>query len=196
MRKQRPPVQFGQVLDRLSAAGEDAERVSLGAMLDAVGRRSYGPLIMLPGLIALSPLSGIPGVPTTVAGMVLIIAGQLLLGRNHLWLPQWLLRRSAPRGKFDKALRFLRPIARFTDRLVRRRLARFTRDVGVRMIAFVCIAIAVGMPALELLPMASTVAGAAFTAFGLGLMAEDGLLVLVALGLCGAAGWLVVQALL
>lgn len=184
MNEPRPPVQFGQVLKRLSEAGDDPARVTLSCMLDAVGRRSFGPLLVLPGLVALSPLSGIPGLPTTIAVMVLLVAGQLLLGRKRIWLPAWLLRRSAPRDKFEKALSVLRPVARITDRLVRRRSSYFTRDLAVRVIALICIAVALGMPVLELIPFASTVAGAAFTAFGLGLMSEDGMLVLVALAFC------------
>lgn len=196
MNPSRPPVQLGQVLNRLSEAGDDPERITIGEMLDVVGRRSYGPLLMLPGLIVFSPLSGIPLVPTTMGAMVLLVAGQLLLGRSHCWLPGWLMKHSAPRGKFDKALGFLRPVARITDRLTRRRLSYFARDIAVRVIALICIVIAAAMPALELIPFSSSAAGAAFTAFGLGIMSEDGILVLVALALCVAVAVLAVRALL
>lgn len=196
MNSPRPPVQFGQVLDRLSEAGDDSGRITIAAMLDVVGRRSYGPLLMLPGLVVFSPLSGIPLLPTTMGAMVLLVAGQLLLGRKHCWLPQWLMKRSAPRDKFDKALRFLRPVANVADRLTRRRWSMLTRDIAVRVIAVICIVIAAAMPALELIPFSSSVAGAAFTAFGLGLIAEDGALVLVALALCAGVAILGIRAFL
>jgi hypothetical protein len=52
-------------------------------MLKTVGQRSFGSLLLLPGLMALSPLSGLPGMPTLFGVMVLLITGQLLIGRNE-----------------------------------------------------------------------------------------------------------------
>lgn len=169
-----------QLLDKLiSADGE--ERVSLSAMLEAAGRRAFGPVLLVPGLIALSPLSGIPGMPSTLGVIVMLVAGQLLIGRKHFWLPGFLLRRKIARSKLDKAVKFLRPIAHFIDRLLRRRLAFLTEGAGVRLIAIVCFLIAATMPPLELLPFAASAAGAALTLFGVSLIAHDGLVAAFAL---------------
>src|SRR5690606_15941015 len=72
------PSSLVEVLDRLEEAAREQSDIALGAILEAVGRRSFGPLLLVAGLIALSPLSGIPGMPTTVGVLVLIIAVQLL----------------------------------------------------------------------------------------------------------------------
>lgn len=184
MSDDREVTNLEKLLDRLGEAGEGCERVSLGAMLNAAGRRSFGPLLLVPGLIVLSPLSGVPGVSTTAAVVVLLIAGQLLLGRTYFWLPRSLLRRSAPQAKFERALRFLRPGAQLVDKLVRPRLIMLTHGAALYAIAAVCVVIAITMPPLEIVPFANTTSGAALTAFGLALIAHDGLFVLLGLALC------------
>jgi hypothetical protein len=45
-----------QLLDRIGKATQDDDRVSLGAVLDVVGRRSFGPLLLLAGLVPLAPV--------------------------------------------------------------------------------------------------------------------------------------------
>jgi len=191
MRDDRQPTNLEQLLDRLSEAGEGYGHVSLGTMLDTVGRRSFGPLLLVLGLIALSPLSGVPGIPTTLAVMVLLIGGQQLLGRTHFWLPRFLLRRSTSREKFERTLRFLRPGARFVDKLVRPRLTALTQSAALYAIAVLCIVIAMTMPPLEIVPFANTTAGAALAAFGLALIAHDGILAMVALAFCGTSATLI-----
>lgn len=171
-----------QLLDRIGGADTESDRVSLRAILDAVGRRSFGPLILVAGLVTLAPLIGdIPGVPTIMATFVLLTAGQLLFGREYFWLPQWLLARSVSRDKLCKALAWLRRPARFFDRVLRPRLTMLTRGPGTYAIAVVCIIIALAMPPMELVPFSANGAGAALTAFGLSLIARDGLLALLAL---------------
>ena len=187
---------LNQLLDNLSCAGGKDERVTLGDMLQATGRRAFGPLLLVPGLIALSPLSGIPGIPTSTALIVMLVAVPLLIGRQDFWLPKVLLSRSVGRSKLDKAIKFLRPVARVIDKFLRRRLSFFTEGLGVRLVALVCFFIAATMPPLELLPFAATTAGAALTLFGVSLVAHDGLIACVAFALCVATPLLISQALL
>lgn len=174
------PRSLQELLDRIMEAADDRDQVSLGEIMEAVGSRSFGPLLLLAGVITVSPLSGIPGVPTMMSVLVLLLAIQLLLPRKHFWLPQWLLRRSLPRDKLEKAMKWVRPPARLIDRLLRRRLTIFTNRAGMYAIAIICIVIAAAMPAMEVVPFTATGAGAALTAFGLSLIARDGSLALLA----------------
>ncbi len=48
------------------------------------------------------------------------------------------------------------------------------------MVAIFCIVIAAGMPLMKLVPFSATTAGVALAAFGLALIAHDGLLALLA----------------
>lgn len=170
-----------QLIDHLDDATQDAEPVTLGKIVEAVGTRSFGPLLLIPGLIITAPIIGdIPGVPTLMAFVVLLVAGQLLFGRKEFWFPQWLLKRSVRRDRFTKVMKWMRSPARFIDKLLRPRLIYLTRGPGVVIIAIICVIIAISIPPMEVVPFTANGAGAALTAFGLGLIAQDGLLALLA----------------
>ncbi len=171
---------LGQLFDKIEETSEGKDKVSLGEILDAVGSRSFGPMLLVAGIVTLAPVVGdIPGVPTLMGMVVLLIAGQLLFHRDHIWLPNWLLNRSAPRDKLMKALGWMRSPARFIDKLLRPRLTMLAQGFGVYIIATACLLVAIAAPPMELVPFSANAAGAALTAFGLGLMAKDGILILL-----------------
>lgn len=177
-----------ELLERLGEVDSEDDRVALGSMIEIVGEKTFGPLLVIAGLIAFSPLSGIPGVPTMVALIVLLTTIQLLLGRKFFWLPRWLTRKTISRDKYEYSLKTIAPAARFVDRFFRPRLTCLTRRMGTYLVAISCILIAIAMPPLEIMPFAATIAGAAIVAFGLALMARDGFMTLLALLFTATAG--------
>ena len=165
----------------MSEADDGGDRIEVRAVFESVGTRSYGPLLLLAGLVTLTPLIGdIPGVPTVMGAFVVLISAQLLLGRDHFWLPAWMLNRSAPRDKFRKALGWMRRPARATDKILRRRLPFFTTRPAQLAAGVVCLVIGAAMPLMEIVPFSANGAGAALTAFGLSFVSKDGLLAVVA----------------
>src|SRR5262245_61743998 len=88
------PDGLADVFDELSHninRDSDLSGIRLGVLLSAVGRRSYGPLLLLIGLIAISPLTVLPFTTTIVAAITLLIAGQMALGLKRPWLPKRVL---------------------------------------------------------------------------------------------------------
>jgi len=169
------------LLDRVTeAARRSRGRISFEEVLKAIGRRSFGPLLLLAGLITLSPIGDIPGSSTLMAIVVSSIAIQVLMHRDHFWMPRWLLRRTVSQEGMLKATRVLLKPARFIDRMTHSRLKVFTTPGAVYVIAAVCLLIAVAMPPMELVPFSASGAGAALTAFGLAIVAHDGLVALFA----------------
>lgn len=171
-----------ELLDQITEADQqDGGQVSVEAVLASVGRRSFGPVLLVVGLATLAPLIGdIPGVPTLMATIVVITSVQLLLGRRYFWLPGWILRRSVSGRKMNKALEWSRRPARFIDRFLSRRLVMFAEGPAEYLIAILCLMIALAMPLMEVVPFSANGAGLALTAFGLALIMRDGLLSLIA----------------
>lgn len=134
--------------------------------------------------------------PTSMGLIVLLTTVQMLLRRNHFWLPNWLLNRCVARSKVEKALKWLRPPARFIDRWLRQRLLMFVRNTATYVVAMICLLIGAGIPVMELVPFAATGAGVALTCFGLALIACDGLLALVAFIVTGTTFVLIIRHLL
>lgn len=177
-----------ELLEEMHHAGEGEEEVTLDDILDEIGHRSFGPLILLAGLIMAAPVLGdIPGMPTTMGIFIFLTAGQILLQQEHIWLPDLLLERSVDREKLFKGIEWMQKPARYIDRLIRPRLTIFVQYAGGYAIAAICVCIAVTTPAMEVVPFVANVAGLAIMAFGLALIARDGLLALIALGLTGGA---------
>jgi hypothetical protein len=171
-----------EVVGRIDAIDEDEDPVTVRTVLRQLGRRSFGVMLLFAGLVVLAPLIGdIPGVPTIVATLVAITAIQMLLGRRWFWLPEMLLNRSVSRASLDRSVSLAYRPARFTDRFMRERLALFTSDLASRIIAGVALAVALVMPLLEFIPFSANLAGIALAAFGVSLIARDGLFALISL---------------
>lgn len=185
------------LLDRICEAKAEEGRISLDAILDEIGHRSFGPLLLLAGLIILMPLVGdIPGVPTVMGIFVILTSAQLLLGRDHFWLPDRLLRQSIDRGKVEKGVSWLRRPARWIDRVLRPRLSFLVKGPGLWVVAVASLLVGLGLPPMELVPFSANIAGLALSAFGLALITKDGLVAIVALLATSSGYFLVIQSLL
>ncbi len=169
-----------QLLDHLAEAAGTRKRVSLATVVEVVGQRSFGAVLLVVGLLLVSPLSGIIGMATISAIVVTLIAVQLLLDREYIWLPRWLMQRSTRSTHALRAIAALRRPARIMDRWVKPRLPFLTRRFGTSAVALMCILVASIMPFMELIPFSATVAGVPLTMLGLTLFAKDGALAIVA----------------
>lgn len=173
------------------AARGNGAKVSVDEILQAVGRRSFGPLLLLGGLLGMTPVAAVPSVPSVISLITLLISVQLLVGRDTIWLPRWLRNLSVGAERLRKAVKVAHKPARLADRIARPRLQALTGPVGDRLVALTCIVIALAVPPLEFLPFVAFVPSLAIATFGLALVTRDGLLVLIALllsaGLLGLA---------
>lgn len=148
--------------------------------------------MLVAGIIVLMPFVGdIPGVPTIMGAVVVLIAAQLLAHRERFWLPRRVLNASLHSSKVCKGVGWLRKPAGAVDRLLHPRLTRFVSGVWVFVIAATALVIGVAQPFMELVPFSANGAGAVLTALGLALIARDGLVALIALALAVLTGGIV-----
>ncbi|MEX0618634.1 MAG: exopolysaccharide biosynthesis protein [Pseudohongiellaceae bacterium] len=190
---ERQPENLEELVDRVEHAVSGRNEISLDNVLDEIGHRSLGPLLLVAGLVTLAPFIGdIPGVPTIMGILVALVAIQLLLRREHFWFPQWILTRSVSKDKLCKVLGWLKRPARFIDRWIRPRLQFVINNGGVHFIAVACLSIAAMMPFMEVIPFSANGAGAALTMFGLSIIARDGLLASIALIITAATVGIVI----
>mgnify|MGYP003665470133 FL=1 len=171
-------------------SGDD---VTVRDLLNAVGRRSYGPILLLLGFIAVTPLTIIPGTSWLVALITLLIAGQIVIGRKFPWVPRRVLDVSFPRSALvagvEQARKYVRPV----DRVLKPRLAFLSGSPFIALAAMVCVAAALLTFPLGLFPFGPVLPGLTVLLFGLGLTARDGfVLVAAGAGLAGAV-WLLLR---
>jgi hypothetical protein len=190
------PQNLEQLLDQIADLDGDGQRISMQQVVESVGSRSFGPLLLVMGVTLFSPLSGIPGMAVFAGLFVMLIAVQMLLGRKNFWLPAFILDRSVPQEKLVKAITWVKPTARRIDRLIKPRLNFMLHPSSTYLIAGLCVTVAAGLPFLELVPFSSSIVGLALAILGLALVARDGLLVLIAVGFILTAGTLLATKLL
>src|SRR5699024_1906436 len=89
-----------------------------------------------------------------------------------------------------------RPWLRRIDRLIRPRLCTLTASRAGRNVAVLAsAALALSLYPMEVVPFGANVAGAGLICLGLGLMARDGVLLLIGYGLAAATVYMLVTAL-
>lgn len=182
------------IVDKLRDLGDVQDDVSIADMRDTIGARSFGPMLAIPALIEISPIGGIPGVPTVIALIIALVAAQIVFGRRHLWLPAFLDNRTVAGDKLRNGMDWLHRPAGWIDAVLRPRLKVVARGVGLRIVAALCIGLCATVPPLELIPFASTIPMAAIALMGLGLMARDGVVILGAASFSLASFWFVSRA--
>ena len=157
--------------------GED--EVSVGELVDAYGTRSFGPALVLFGLLALfPPIGAVPGIPIILGAALLLFAVQFVVGRDHVWLPGFVTERSFERERLEKAEDKARTWLRKLDKLFTERLTFATGPKAEKAAAVAAVLHALLMIPLEFVSLVA-VPGIALTAFGVGLMARDGLFMLI-----------------
>jgi len=186
------------LLDRLCETvscnpDEGAERVTLGDVLDKVGRRSYGPILLLIGLFSVSPLTAIPGTTWAAAAVTFLVACQMLIGRPNPWLPQAARETRVSRRLLVGGVNKVRPFAQRVDALLKPRLEFLSHAPFVALVALMVMAAAVVTIPLGFVPFAPIAPGLAVVLFGLGMTARDGLVLALGSAVVGAAVWLLTR---
>ncbi|WP_284154737.1 exopolysaccharide biosynthesis protein [Algicella marina] len=176
------PHSIGEILERAEDA-TDSNCVSIRRIVQELGDASFAPLLTLPALIVITPASGIPGLSSVCGICILLIAMQMVVQRDHVWLPDWLMRREVPQQRMQQALQLLKRPARRLDSVLRQRLHPLVEPPLAIVPQLMCVVAGAMMPVLELVPFSSSIIGAGVAVLAVGLVARDGLVIL-----CGVIG--------
>lgn len=192
-----PPQSLEGLADGLSQEAKRAgDQVAFGTILAGFGRRAYGPMLLVPALIALAPTGAIPGMSIVTGSIILLISAQLLVGRKTPWLPKMVLEFEFEADKFARLSQRLTGYASRADRWLRPSMPFLIQPPWTRGIALVSAAMAVLMFPFALLPFAVAAPAATISVVAVGLTANDGRFVAVgllsALVVLGLVVWFVV----
>lgn len=160
----------------LEAVRGDGERISVGEILDALDARAFGLALLIFSLPSIVPMP--PGVPTIVGVALLIVSVQMVLGRQELWLPGFLTKRSFSRQALIKGLEKFQPRLQAVERFASPRHVYMTGKIGTVIIGLVVLVMAVVL-ILPLPPGGNFPPALACAILGMGLAERDGIIVLV-----------------
>lgn len=163
-----------EIVSALAAHWPDP-RVSLGDLMEALGQRGYGVLIVLFALPNLLPVY-IPGLSPIFGVPLIIICAQLALGLPSPRLPAFLTRRSMRRADFRLITEKAMPWLRRVERWVRPRPSFITTSLGERLIG--AYGVWLGLIVIVPLPFTNGPPSLACLIMAIGLMEEDSLTIL------------------
>lgn len=177
------------LVDAIAESG-DGEDVTIGTILDRFKSRSFGPLLLIPALIAVAPTGMIPGMSVITGTIIILVSLQMMIGREHVWLPDRAERFSMPRRRLLQVIERIRPWAQLIDRYLSMRWEILSGRVGLAGIALVCTLLAASMFPLALLPFAVAAPASAIVFFAVGLTTRDGLVISAGYGVAALAAFL------
>ncbi len=170
---------LSDVLDQLETMA-DGDSISVQNVIEKLGRHSFASLMLIFSLISASPASAIPGMTAFVAAIVFLLVGQMILGRKHVWLPEFITRRHMSTTKLCKGIDWLRKPVGFVERFLKSRLTLLFHRPILYLPLFMIMALTLFMPFLELIPMSGSIASGVIALFAAGLLARDGALLVAA----------------
>ena len=176
----KPPSAFDRI-DQVLAGASDAgeERISLGAMTEALEERAFGMLLLALALPCCLPF--LYGVPQVVALPMLVLAGQMAAGRHAPWLPKALGDRTIEIAGMRQVVARGKQWFGWAERIATPRLLGLTAPTMTRLIGAVLLVPCASI--LVPLPLTNTTPGIGVAIASIGLIERDGLLLVAGLAI-------------
>jgi hypothetical protein len=153
--------------------------ITFDDIVKALNHRGFGTLLIAPSLITILPTGAIPGVPAICSLFIILIAFQIVIDRPYPWLPKRIRNISFSRQKYIEAVEKSAPYITKIDSFFHPRLEFLTGHVIQRIIALVCVFLALAIIIMGFVPFAALLPAIPILIFGLALSIHDGLLMLI-----------------
>ncbi|PWC78388.1 exopolysaccharide biosynthesis protein [Azospirillum sp. TSH64] len=152
--------------------GEDRSKISLGEIMDALGDRAFGALLLILSIPNVLP---VPGLSTATGVPMILLGAQMAAGRHSPWLPRRMLAASFDRKAFLGVIRRAKPWAERVERHLRPRLPAMAGPTAERLLglAVVVLAVILSLPIV----FGNQPPALAIALIALGLMESDGVFV-------------------
>lgn len=171
---------LGDLVDRVHEASQN-EHVCVKDIVSAVGWRSMLPFLLIPALLAATPLSGIPGVSATCGILIALVSVRLILRYDEMALPRWIERKSVNADRLRSALKTAAPFVHWIDRHTRPRWRGLFHRPLIWVPETLCLISGLIMPFLEFIPFSASIVATGVCLLALSMLLRDGLLFLISL---------------
>lgn len=177
----------------------DGPRISFGDIAAGLRNRSFGLSMLVFSLPCCLPMP--PGIPAACGVVIVLIALQMVLGREQLWMPRAMALRSVERADLQRLVDRVLPYVERLERFCKPRISVASERMGKAAIGFVVVVL--GVILILPIPILGNVApGIATAVIAIGVSERDGAIVLtglfaaaLAIAVTSAAAWAALQGL-
>lgn len=155
-------------------AEEGPDRLSFSDLASQLHSRAWGGLLFIFAAINMLPLP--PGTSAFFALPILLIAGQMMVGRPAPWFPAFMNRRGVTKQELGRLIGKIEWFELRVERIFKPRLPALTGPAAARLIGVGCFLLA--LVAAIPIPLFHIAPAAAIALFGLALIYRDGILVI------------------
>lgn len=172
-----PYQRISQVLTVLYQHPEFYQELSIGKLMDLLNHRAYGLGILIFSIPSILPLSSIPGVAALFSLPILLLALQLIILKKNPWLPHCLRKKKLKSDMLAHFLKSAIPYVQKAEKFIQPRYAFFSQRfvqpfVGITLLL---LSILLMLP----IPLSNMVFGSLIALIALGLIENDGLVLLI-----------------
>ncbi|MEO0538158.1 MAG: exopolysaccharide biosynthesis protein [Cyanobacteria bacterium P01_A01_bin.123] len=169
-------------LDRFFFEEERAPKVTLKDILELAGERTFGFLFVLLSIPSALPIPA-PGYSIPFGVVLLIIAIQLVIGRQRLWFPRFVERCAFDLKKIQGIVKAAMPWLRRIEAVSRPRLSYICTSLPGRVVIGTAIAV-MSVSMMTPIPLTNTLPAMGIFVTGFGLLDDDGAISLAGLVVC------------
>jgi hypothetical protein len=156
------------------AEGPEEDRISIGDLLGLLKRRALGALIFIFAVPVALPLP--PGVSTVFGAPLLFLTAQLMLGMKP-WLPGIITNRSLKRSEFKKIITTVAPWLHRAESVMKPRLSFVGQRPFVYLLGLMCLVLSTVL--FLPIPLGNMLPAFAVSIIALGLLARDGVWMMI-----------------
>jgi hypothetical protein len=173
MQQPKPSLQTSQLLQEFLQQHPES-LIRLEALINGLGNRAFGPALLVCALPEALPLP-IAGVSAIIGIPLLLLSIQLLLGFSKPRLPRWLADRPVKRQTLEQAIHYTLRFLRKFEHIIRPRWKFATTPPVQRLLGllFLLLSVVIFLP----IPFGNVLPAIAIVVISLGLIEEDGMLV-------------------
>ncbi len=169
------PRRFSDILQGL-AADDGRDRIAVSDILEAMGDRSFGALMLVFAIPNIIPTP--PGTSAILGAPLVFLAAQLAFGKKP-WLPRFIAERSVRRADFSAVVGRTAPWLAHAERLLRPRLSTLVRPPAEYAVGFLCLVLAVIL--FLPIPLGNILPALTICLFSFAILERDGLWALAGL---------------
>ena len=178
--------QLNEVVDDAVEHAE-GEQVRIGQLLDTIQSRGYGPLLLIPSLISISPLGAIPGMSMVTGSLIILIASQMIFRPGHPWIPHRLEEFRFPKQRLEGMQKKASPWLKWLDTWIHERWTFLSVGPMHYVLAALMILTSVTYFPLAFVPLGVMIPGLTNTLLSVGITTRDGGVICVGLLSAGAS---------